>query len=126
MRRREVIGLLGALAAAAEPRLALAQGRPLRIGLLAPGSSAGAAEFVEEPKAGLREQGFFDGENVRIEPGFGETHKALDDIAIGLVRSNVNLIVAWEHPRGFGGKTRDWDSSNRHGRDRGPDRSEAR
>jgi putative ABC transport system substrate-binding protein len=65
---------------------------------LAPGSSAGAAEFVEELKAGLREQGFFDGENVRIEPGFGETHKALDDIAIGLVRSNVNLIVAWSTP----------------------------
>jgi putative ABC transport system substrate-binding protein len=98
MRRREVIGLLGALAAAAEPRLALPQGRPLRIGLLAPGSSAGAADFIEELKAGLREQGFLDGENVRMDPAFGETHQALDDVAVGLVRSNVDLIVAWSTP----------------------------
>jgi hypothetical protein len=35
---------------------------------------------------------------VRIEPAFDETHQALDDVAVGLARSNVDLIVAWSTP----------------------------
>ena len=99
MRRREFMQLaLVPLATVVRPRLASAQARTARIGLLAPGSSATTAEFVQELKAGLREHGLVDGENVRLEPAFGETHQALDDLAVQLVRSNVSLIIAWSTP----------------------------
>src|SRR5215211_7451793 len=99
MRRREFMQwALVPLATVVRPRLASAQARTARIGLLAPGSSATTAEFVQELKVGLREQGLVDGENVRLEPAFGETHQALDDLAVQLVRSNVNLIIAWSTP----------------------------
>jgi putative tryptophan/tyrosine transport system substrate-binding protein len=93
MKRREFIQLaLAPLAAVVRPRLASAQARTPRIGLLALGSSATTAEFVQELKAGLREHGLVDGENVRLELAFGETHQALDDLAVQLVRSNVSLV----------------------------------
>src|SRR5215208_4022200 len=101
MRRREFIAVLGSLASLAtvvRSRLAFAQARAPRIGLLALGSSATTAEFVQELKAGLREHGLVDGENVRLELAFGETHQALDDLAVQLVRSNVSLIIAWSTP----------------------------
>ena len=99
MRRREFMQwALVPLATVVRPRLASAQARTARIGLLAPGSSATTAEFVEEVKDGLREHGLVDGENVRLELAFGETHQALDDLAVQLVRSNVSLIIAWSIP----------------------------
>jgi hypothetical protein len=67
MRRREFIQVALVPLATVRPRLASAQARTARIGLLAPGSSATTAEFVEELKDGLREHGLFDGENVRLE-----------------------------------------------------------
>src|SRR5215208_1269573 len=99
MRRREFLQLaLVPLATVVRPRLASAQARTARIGLLAPGSSATTAEFVQELDVGLREPGLVDGGNVHLEPAFGETHQALDDLAVQLVRSNVSLIIAWSTP----------------------------
>src|SRR4051812_25777562 len=99
MRRRVFMtAFTAALARAVWACPASSQTRTPRIGLLAPGSSATAAEFVQELKAGLREHGLVDGENVRLEPTFGNTHQALDDLAVQLVRANVSVIVAWSTP----------------------------
>ena len=116
MKRREFVQLaLVPLATVVRPRLASAQARTPRIGLLAPGSSTTTADFVEELKGGLREHGLVDGENVRLEPAFGETHQALDDLAVQLVlgRSNVSLIIAWSTPA-----VRRCQARYRHGPDR--------
>jgi hypothetical protein len=72
MRRREFMQwALVPLATVVRPRLASAQARTARIGLLAPGSSATTAEFVQELKVGLREQGLVDGENVHASRACG-------------------------------------------------------
>jgi putative tryptophan/tyrosine transport system substrate-binding protein len=99
MKRRDFLhGSIAATAAIVPPGLALGQTNPLRIGVLAPGPSKAAADFIDELKAGLREDGFIDGENVRLETAFGQTHGTLDDAAAQLLRSNVSLIVAWSTP----------------------------
>src|SRR4051794_2275821 len=99
MRRRVFMtAFTAALATAGAACPASSQTRTPRIGLLAPGSSTTAAEFVQELKAGLREHGFVDGENVRLEPAFGNTHQALDELAVQLVRFDVSVIIAWSTP----------------------------
>jgi hypothetical protein len=98
MKRREFIhGSIAAAAAIVRPGLARGQ-TSLRVGVLAPGPSKAAADFIDELKAGLREDGFRDGENVRLETAFGQTHGALDDAAAQLLLSDVSVIVAWSTP----------------------------
>src|SRR3954463_8308013 len=97
MRRRDFARfLLGAAAAGTMASgSSRAQPRTRRIGFLAPASAAVAEGFVEELRAGLREQGLIDGEHVRIEVRLGETPEALQEAAQELVRSRPDLIVAW-------------------------------
>jgi putative tryptophan/tyrosine transport system substrate-binding protein len=100
MRRRDFAGLLlGAAAAGAmTSSSSTAQPRTRRIGFLAPASATVAEGFVEELRAGLREQGLIDGKQVRIELALGDTPEALHQAAQELIRSGPDLIVAWSSP----------------------------
>jgi putative ABC transport system substrate-binding protein len=99
MRRREFITLLGGAAAAPNifwPLAARAQqgGKVWRIGILAAGPPTPAMLGVF--REGLRERGYVEGQNLAIDvrwsPGPFEQNPG---VAAELVRSNVDVIVAW-------------------------------
>src|SRR6516225_10281456 len=96
MERREFITLLGGVAA--WPLAARAQqvGKIPRIGYLSPGSaSRGPLAYHDEFQRGLRELGYVDGRNIVIEYRFAEgKFDRLDQLAAGLVRLNVDVIVS--------------------------------
>jgi putative tryptophan/tyrosine transport system substrate-binding protein len=95
MRRRQFIGLIGA--AAAWSRSARAQqpaARVWRIGFLA--STPPLPAMVNALRDGLRERGYLEGQNLSIDVRW-----LLDQnphVATELVRSGVDLIVAWGTP----------------------------
>jgi putative tryptophan/tyrosine transport system substrate-binding protein len=95
MRRREFIGIVGG--AAAWSRCARAQqpaGRVWRIGFLAVTPPTPA--MVSALRDGLRERGYLEGKNLYIDVRW-----LLDQnphVATELVRSGVDLIVAWNTP----------------------------
>ena len=95
MRRRQFIGLIGG--AAAWSRSARAQqpaGRVWRIGFL--GSTPPSPAMVSALRDGLRERGYLEGQNLSIDVRW-----LLDQnphVATELVRSGVDLIVAWATP----------------------------
>jgi putative tryptophan/tyrosine transport system substrate-binding protein len=93
MKRREFIAGLGC--AAAWPVVARAQRPRLPvIGVLTPLEPA--APYVEGLRAGLRELGYADGVNVRIEYRWAEgKFERLPELATELVRLNANVIVAY-------------------------------
>jgi putative ABC transport system substrate-binding protein len=100
MRRREIITLLGG-AAAAWPLAAHAQqaGTERQIGLLLPISEDAAAPFVDAFRQRLRERGYIEGRDIAFEPRW--TDGTLADAAkaaLDLVRSKVDLILAWTTP----------------------------
>ena len=107
MRRRAFIAGLGS--AAAWPLVARGQKPAMPVvGYLSAGSreddaTRGIARAVLQ---GLRESGFVDGKNVRIEYRWAEGHyDRLPDLAADLVRSKVNVMVALATPATFAAKS---------------------
>ena len=97
MRRRDVIILLGGAAASvAWPLAARAQppGKVARLGFLKFGSASAFAGRVEVLRAGLREFGYVEGQNLVIEFRFAATVDQLSEMAAELVRMPVDLIFA--------------------------------
>ena len=99
MRRREFITLLGG--AAVWPLTARAQqpGRVYRIGILASTPMTTAADLVNAFRNGLRERGYVEGQNLAIDfrsPAVSFEQNA--EVAGELVRSNVDVILAWTTP----------------------------
>jgi putative tryptophan/tyrosine transport system substrate-binding protein len=99
MKRREFISLVGG--AAVWPLAARAQqaGTERRIGLLLPISEDAAAPFVDAFRRRLRERGHVEGRGIAFEPRW--TDGTLADAAkaaLDLVRSKVDLILAWTTP----------------------------
>ena len=99
MRRREFITLLGG--AAVWPLTARAQqtGRVYRIGILASTPLTTAADLVNAFRNGLRERGYVEGQNLAIDfrsPAVSFEQNA--EVAGELVRSNVDVILAWTTP----------------------------
>jgi putative ABC transport system substrate-binding protein len=91
MRRRQFLGVLGG--ATLWPFAARSQGTaaPL-IGFLSPSSNS--ADYVEGFFAGLRELGYVDGRNIRIESRWADGKlDQLPKLAAELVRLNVNVLV---------------------------------
>ena len=95
MRRRAFLGALGG-ALAAVPAALRAQQQATnapKIGLLWPGLTAPASPRMESFRRGLREQGYVDGRNVRVELRFArEGMQALPKLVAELVRMNVDVI----------------------------------
>ena len=93
MRRREFITLIGT--AVAWPRAARAQSMMPTIGILnsrAPGESS---RLLEAFRQGLKETGFVEGQNVRIEYRFAHNQNGrLPELATDLVQRQVTVIVS--------------------------------
>src|SRR5262245_20545745 len=93
MKRREFISLLGGAAAAAWPLAARAQqaAKVVRLGYLA---AARLPNLIEALRAGLRDFGYVEGQNLAIEYRFalGQT-KSYDELAQELVSLDPAAIV---------------------------------
>jgi ABC-type uncharacterized transport system substrate-binding protein len=79
------------------PLAAMAQelGKIPRVGFLGPRTRADAAPFVDGFLQGLRERGWVDGKNVRLEYRFADgQNDRLPDLAAELVRLKVDVILA--------------------------------
>jgi putative ABC transport system substrate-binding protein len=98
MRRREVITLLGGVAASSllRPLAARAQqpARPV-VGVFHPGSADASAYAVEGLRRGLAEAGYVEGRNVTIEYRWADGHyDRLPELVADLVRQRVDVIAA--------------------------------
>ena len=99
MKRREVITLLGG--AAAWPIEARAQqaAKTARIGFLGADTQSGIESRLERFRAGLRDLGYVEGDNVLIDFRWAEGNYArLAEFAGELVRLKVDLLVTYGTP----------------------------
>jgi putative ABC transport system substrate-binding protein len=93
MNRREFIAGLGI--ATVLPLAARAQQEPVLIGILHSGSAEDQASLVAAARDGLRETGFVEGRNLKIEYRWADGHyDRLQQLAAELVAKNVALILA--------------------------------
>jgi len=100
MRRREFVTLLGG-AAAAWPMGARAQraAKTARIGFLGADTQSGIESRLERFRAGLRDLGYVEGDNVLIDFRWAEGNYArLAELAGELVRLKVDLLVTYGTP----------------------------
>jgi len=97
MQRREFMGLLGTSALAwASPAAAQTQQQSKTpvIGFLNSVSPAAFKRFVTEFHRGLKEEGFVEGQNVKIEYRWARgNYKQLSELATELVNLNVDVIA---------------------------------
>jgi len=101
MRRREFIRLFGSTAVA-WPLTARAQQSAIPvIGFLNGASPQPFAHYVAGFRAGLKETGYIDGQNVAIEFRWAEGHyDRLPGMAVDLVRRKVAVLVSTGGPQG--------------------------
>jgi putative ABC transport system substrate-binding protein len=91
------LGMALTLSVLAAPHAVDAQpaGKVYRLGVLGSGSAAASAAVVEAFRDGLRERGWVEGRNIRIDYRFAENRlDRLPELAAELVGLKVDLIVA--------------------------------
>src|SRR4051794_27534444 len=95
MRRREFLGLFGG-AAATWPVVARAQQSAMPvIGIISAGSRSGFEDLLARFRAGLREFGYVEGQNVAIEYRFAEGRfDQLPRFADDLAQRRVALMIS--------------------------------
>jgi len=97
MRRREFIALFGG--AAAWPLVARAREKVYRIGFLGVTSRAEYGRQVDALRAGLRQLGYEEGNNIVFEYRWAEgRYDRLPELAAELVKLNVDVLVAHSTP----------------------------
>jgi len=97
MRRRNLIKLLGYAALSLPCAVAAQSTRVRSVGLLALGNPD-PESFFGSIKAQLKTLGYVDGENLRLElRSAGGRPDMLRDQAVELVRTRVDVIVAWQN-----------------------------
>ena len=105
--RRKLVIALGA-GALAPPFASFAQqasGKLHRIGFLGPTSAAGIASRLAAFRAGMNDLGYVEGKNLFIEFRWAEgKYDQLPELAVELVRLNVDLIVTHSNPGGRAAK----------------------
>jgi putative ABC transport system substrate-binding protein len=94
MRRREFVILLGGAVAWPLPLRAQQSAKVPRIGFLRFGPASANAGRVEALRAGLRQLGYVEGNNIVIDFRWAETVDQLPELAAELVRMNVDVIFA--------------------------------
>jgi ABC-type uncharacterized transport system substrate-binding protein len=93
--RRTLIFAAAAWPALAWAGAARAQSEIPRIGLLSPFTPADTAQWFKAFRLGLRDLGWVEGKNIRIEYRYAEgRNERLDEFAGELVRLKVDIIVA--------------------------------
>jgi putative tryptophan/tyrosine transport system substrate-binding protein len=103
MRRREFLATLAG-AGAAWPVSVRAQGAVPTVGVLALGN-LDPEIFMRALRQGLRELGYVEGQNVRLElRSAGGDTAALPGLAADLVGRGVDVIVAWQTPPALAAK----------------------
>ena len=94
MRRREFMTFLGGVAATWPFAVQAQQQMPV-VGFLSPARADGFIAETTAFRQGLRDIGYFDGQNVRIEFSWAEgQYERLVPLAANLVRQKVDVIVA--------------------------------
>ena len=97
MKRREFITLIGGAAAAAFPSVTCAQPKPAQIviGMLNSASPAALADGLPAIRRGLKDSGYEEGRNLRIEYRWAEgRYDRLPAMAADLVDRKVAVIIA--------------------------------
>ena len=106
MKRREVLVTLLGGTAVAWPLAARAQQPTMRvIGFLGGADPGGFAVLVEAFRSALRDHGYIEGQNVRIEYRWAEgNYERLPGLATDLVRRKVDIIITQGTPAAFAAK----------------------
>jgi putative tryptophan/tyrosine transport system substrate-binding protein len=95
MRRREVLGLMGAIPAFPISALAQPSRRIVKIGHMESSSPSGSPELLVAFRERLRELGYVEGQNLFLERRYAEGRSEhLPTLAAELVRSGVDIIFA--------------------------------
>ena len=105
MKRREFITFLGG-AAAALPLAAVRAQQAMRVvGFLGGAAPAGYAVLIEAFRSGLRDHGYIEGQNIRIEYRWAQTqYENLPALAADLVQRKVDVIVTQGTPAALAAK----------------------
>ena len=105
MKRREFITFLGG-AAAALPLAAVRAQQAMRVvGVLGGAAPAGYAVLIEAFRSGLRDHGYIEGQNIRIEYRWAQTqYENLPALAADLVQRKVDVIVTQGTPAALAAK----------------------
>jgi putative tryptophan/tyrosine transport system substrate-binding protein len=93
--RRALIAILTAIAWTALP----AAGQIPKVGYIATASPESTKHLLDAFRAGMRERGYVEGQNVVMEYRWADgTSLRLEDLAAELVRTKVDVILAWGTP----------------------------
>ena len=104
MRRRDLLALLGGMAAIRPSPGAAQQVKMPTIGVLVVGSP-GSDRFWQLFRQSMRELGYVEGQNLRFEFRSDEGQASrLPDLAAELVQLKVDLIVTWFTPAALAAK----------------------